>query len=420
MILSLLKWFRETFYRSDSDAENESLKKNSALDLKFFPKSYYQRVYMNSEIYYKIIFNEGIVLTLSDYRRYFLNSGIQTLFDCIVDEMFEINSEESEFIAKLTLWRLKDDRFGENMFKSFSGQKLKYFLHHYHRALHQLHKETGNWSFDPLSLVMSECYSPLHESFKEGNFEMLSIILNSGYRLEFNDTKRLFYTSFSCNRGQRRIANFEYLIRINTFLTIRKYLRTLEKRKRIDDNSTIYKLSDLCFQVEDRETERHDRFKAFQEIFFCLKEASLADMSEEFENRHATTTRKCSLQVRRNFLILQTLHAFASNYCEQKRMLETLDLIWRSIPDTYVNPFELMNILYEGRYFVKKESVSLTQEEYAKSEILGYNNIANPRSLKHLCRCEIRHCLAKNHQLPNGVHALIMPSELKSFLLLER
>ncbi|CAL1291604.1 unnamed protein product [Larinioides sclopetarius] len=114
----------------------------------------------------------------------------------------------------------------------------------------------------------------------------------------------------------------------------------------------------------------------------------------------------------RYFLVLQILDIYLDDGPEE---LESLQLVWRSIPDAVISLDEL------------KSAFPALMDTKHIQEIHGYiKNITGeeavflqPRSLKHYCRCAVRRILCSNGQLSTGIDSLGLMSELQSYLKLE-
>ncbi|GBN25056.1 hypothetical protein AVEN_65055-1 [Araneus ventricosus] len=137
------------------------------------------------------------------------------------------------------------------------------------------------------------------------------------------------------------------------------------------------------------------------------KSLNLPDDTSETPVKNGLMTKE------RYFLILQILDIYLDDGPEE---LESLQLVWRSIPDVVICLDEL-----------KAAFPALMGTKRIK-EIHGYiRNITGeeavfpqPRSLKHYCRCAVRKILCGNGQLSTGIDSLALMSELQSYLKLER
>lgn len=118
-----------------------------------------------------------------------------------------------------------------------------------------------------------------------------------------------------------------------------------------------------------------------------------------------------------NVLVKQHIRENEGPGCRAKCLM----LLWRSIPDAFITPDELQNIIVP---FIKPQFVVDVLKDIAiKYEICSMFDEPNkeicPRSLTHMCRVNIRKVLSSKYNLQNGIPQLNIPIELKSLLSLK-
>lgn len=92
--------------------------------------------------------------------------------------------------------------------------------------------------------------------------------------------------------------------------------------------------------------------------------------------------------------------------------------IWRSMPASYLCRREFFGI-FEG-VVADSDKLKTASELYSKFVCEEeFTELAQPRSLGHFSRCQIRQVLASRKQLPDGVSKLPVPRLLKNYLSLE-
>ncbi|GBL89321.1 hypothetical protein AVEN_225851-1 [Araneus ventricosus] len=99
-----------------------------------------------------------------------------------------------------------------------------------------------------------------------------------------------------------------------------------------------------------------------------------------------------------------------------------LRCMWRSIKDPFLNTTEIESTLKPTipsivvEYLCKYYANRIIDEDNA---IYRCRSGPTPRTLKDLCRVDIRRFLSNNYQLPFGISGLVIPETLKSYLNLE-
>ncbi|XP_035219662.1 uncharacterized protein LOC118192759 [Stegodyphus dumicola] len=96
--------------------------------------------------------------------------------------------------------------------------------------------------------------------------------------------------------------------------------------------------------------------------------------------------------------------------------LNSLCLIWRSVPDTFLSYEEMKSFLLRH---VDTKAVEQICNELQNREYHSFNMIHQPRTLSHYSRCVLRDTLMCNSQLPEGIEQLPLPKRLQSYLRLE-
>lgn len=89
-------------------------------------------------------------------------------------------------------------------------------------------------------------------------------------------------------------------------------------------------------------------------------------------------------------------------------LLACLQILLRAVPDIKIGSWN---------YKRNRNVFELKYGELLQNGILPKNRCGiEPPSLKHLCRCNVRHSLWKNYQLPNAIITLPIPVTLHKYL----
>lgn len=105
--------------------------------------------------------------------------------------------------------------------------------------------------------------------------------------------------------------------------------------------------------------------------------------------------------------------------------VECLHLLFRSLPrvpiclQTETKSKELQESDDENEFYLNEKGYYLIHPRLHSDNIVNPSFWLHPASLKHLCRCVIRHTLNKNWKLPKGIYDLDLPVVLKQYIDLE-
>ncbi|XP_055953032.1 uncharacterized protein LOC129988785 [Argiope bruennichi] len=123
--------------------------------------------------------------------------------------------------------------------------------------------------------------------------------------------------------------------------------------------------------------------------------------------------------LRRMHKLMQLIWMYV--YCDvdfdTETALETLRLIWSSIPDPYISFEEFGGIFWK---VFSAEELERIYDFYGRA-VGEFCEKCEPRSLQHLCRTVIRKTLRKNqYWIPEGIRQMGLSKPIQSFLNIEK